>query len=388
MQNCDFSNRLIKIRHDLHQIPEIGYQEHQTSAYIRHILDDMGISYQAGFAKGTGILAQIKKGEGKCILLRSDIDALPMQEITGLEFASKNAGVMHACGHDMHITMLLGAIMKLKDADFRGTVKFVFQPSEEGTNGDEDKKSGGQRMVEEGVLDQVDFALGLHVNPMAPVGMLNYTPGAALANAANFTIEIIGVASHAGAAPHLAKDAVLAGSALVQSLQSIVARNIAPLDAGVVSISTFHAGTAPNVIADNAVLSGTIRAMTDENFELIKNRLQQIIKGISEAYGVEIKFTQDSYYPSVNNDDRVHQKLSPVAKQVFPMGLHEIPPTLGAEDFAFYSRKVPSVFYFIGAMSEQNGAYFLHHPKVIFNEDCLELGSDFLAKSTLTLLRE
>ncbi len=383
----NFNDVLIKIRRDLHQIPEIGYQEHQTSEYIKNKLDEWGVTYQSGLAKGTGILAEIKKGEGKCVLLRADIDALPMQEITGLEFSSKNDGVMHACGHDMHATMLLGAIMQLKDADFHGTVKCIFQPSEEGTNGDEDKKSGGQRIVEEGVLDGVDFALGLHVNPIAPAGMLSYTAGAALANAANFTIEIFGVSSHAGAAPHFAKDVVVAGSALVQNLQSIVSRNIAPLESGVVSVSTFHAGTAPNVIADYAKLTGTIRAMTDENFELIRKRVDQMINGISAAYEVEIKFTQDSYYPSVHNDDEVYKKLIPVAEQVFPMGLHAIPPTLGAEDFAFYSRKVPSMFYFIGAMSEQKGAYFLHHPKVIFNEDCMMPGSDFLAKSALELLR-
>ncbi len=387
METTDLTDRLTRIRRDLHRIPEIGYKEHETSAYIASRLDELGVPYQKGLAHSTGILAEIKKGEGKCVLLRADIDALPMQEISGLEFSSKNDGVMHACGHDMHATMLLGAIIHLQNAEFSGTVKCVFQPSEEGTNGDAEKKSGGQRMVEEGVLDDVDFALALHVNPLAPVGMVNYSPGDALANAANFTIEIFGISSHAGAAPQFAKDVVVAGSALVQSLQSIVSRNIAPFDSGVVSISSFHAGTAPNVIADHAVLTGTLRAMTDQNFELIKKRVQQIIQGISNAYDVEIKLTLDSYYPSVNNEAEVHEKLAPVAQQIFPMGLHAIPPTLGAEDFAFYSRKVPSMFYFIGAMSDQKGAYFLHHPKVIFNEDCMILGSEFLAKSALELLK-
>lgn len=241
-------------------------------------------------------------------------------------------------------------------------------------------------MVEEGVLDDVDFALGLHVNPLAPVGMLNYTPGVALACAGNFTIQIFGRASHAGAAPHLAKDVVMIGTALVQNLHSIVSRDIAPLEAGVVSISEFHAGTAPNVIADYARLTGTLRAMTDENFEKILNRIQQIIKGIAEAYDAKIEFSLDSHYPSVNNDAYVEQRLENIAQQIFPLGLHAIEPTLGAEDFAFYARKVPSMFYFIGAMSEQKGAFFLHHPKVIFNEDCIILGVNFLVKSALELL--
>ena len=217
--------------------------------------------------------------------------------------------------------------------------------------------------------------------------MLNYTPGTALASAGNFTIEIFGKSSHAGAAPHFAKDVIMIGSALVQNLQSIVARNIAPLEAGVVSVSEFHAGTAPNVIADYARLTGTVRAMTDENFQIINSRIQHMIKGLSEAYEIEIKLTMDSYYPSVINDGYVHERLQGLASEIFPLGLHAIEPTLGAEDFSFYSRKVPSMFYFIGAMSEQRGAFFLHHPKVIFNEDCMILGSEFLAQSALELMK-
>ncbi len=387
MENFSIKENLIKIRRHLHQIPELGYQEFETSKFICEKLEEIGIPFKKGFAKGTGIVAELKKGEGKTVLLRADIDALPMQEISGLEFSSKNDGVMHACGHDIHTTILLGAIMNLKEKDFEGTIKFVFQPSEEGANGDLEKKSGGQRIVEEGVLDDVDFAVGLHVNPLAPVRMLNYTLGNALACAGNFTIEIFGKSSHAGAAPQLAKDVVLVGSALVQNLHSIISRNIAPLEAGVVSIAEFHAGTAPNVIADYARLTGTLRAMNDENFEKINNRIQQIIKGISEAYDTEIKFTMDSYYPSVINSSEVHQRLENIAKNVFPMGVHPIEPTLGAEDFSFYSRKVPSMFYFIGAMSEQKGEFFIHHPKVIFNEECMTFGSGFLAESALELLR-
>ena len=382
-----FSEKLIEIRRHIHQIPEIGYQEHKTSELICQKLDEIGVSYKKGFAKGTGILAEISKGEGKTVLLRADIDALPMQEITGLEFSSKNNGVMHACGHDMHATMLLGTIMKLKNSEFQGKIKFIFQPSEEGTNGDDEKKSGGQRVVEEGILEDVDYALALHVNPLAPVGMLNYTPGTALACAGNFTIEIFGKSSHAGAAPHLAIDAIFIGSALVQALNSIVSRNVSPNEEGVVSIASFHGGTAPNVIADYVEMTGTLRAMTDENFEIILGRIKQIIDGLSKTYGAEIKFTLDSHYLSVINDSGLHQILETVANSVFQMGLHPIPPTLGAEDFAFYSRKVPSMFYFLGAMSEQKGEFFLHHPKVIFNEDCMVLGSEFFVKSALEILK-
>lgn len=386
MENL-IQEKLVKIRRDLHQIPEIGYQEQKTSAYIASVLDEIGVSYKKGFAKGTGIVAEIAKGTGKTVLLRADIDALPMQEISGLEFSSKNDGVMHSCGHDMHTTMLLGAVMKLQNADFQGKVKFIFQPSEEGAYDDEERKSGGQRMAEEGVLEGVDAALALHVNPLAPAAMINFTHGAALACAGNFTIEIFGKSSHAGAAPHLAVDAVMIGANLVQNLQTIVARNVSPVEEGVVSVATFNGGTAPNVIADYVKMTGTLRAMNDENFEMIKQRIDKIIAGTSEMFGAEIKFTMNSYYPSVINDRSIFDKLENTAKEVFPLGIHEIPPTLGAEDFAFYSRKVPAMFYFLGAMSEQKGAYFLHHPKVIFNEDCMILGSEFLAKSALQLLK-
>ena len=381
------SEQLIKIRRHLHQIPELGYLEVKTSEFICQKLDEAGINYQKGFAKGTGILAEICKGTGKTVLLRADIDALPMQEISGVEFSSTHPGVMHACGHDIHTSMLLGAAMNLQNSDFQGKIKFIFQPSEEGTNGDEERKSGGQRVVEEGILDDVDYALALHVNPLSPVGMLNYTHGTALACAGNFTIEIFGKSGHAGAAPHLAVDTVMIGSALVQSFQSIVSRNVAPNDEGVVSIATFHGGTAPNVIADYVKMTGTLRAMTDENFEMILNRMKKIMDGISAAYGAEIKFTMDSHYPSVINDKKVFDRLEAVGNSVFKLGLFPVPPTLGAEDFSFYSRKVPSMFYFIGAMSEQKGEYFLHHPKVIFNEECMVLGAEFLARSAVELLK-
>ncbi|MDO5654609.1 MAG: M20 family metallopeptidase [Flavobacteriaceae bacterium] len=378
---------LISLRRKFHQIPEIGYQEFKTSELICQTLKQLDIPFQRGLAKGTGVLAELHKGEGKTILLRADIDALPMQELTGLDFSSTHPGIMHSCGHDMHTSMLLGAIHLLKSKDFKGKVKCIFQPSEEGTNGDAENKSGGQRVVEEGILDDVDAAIALHVNPLAPAGMLHFTSGTALANAANFEIEIIGKSGHAGAAPHLSKDAILAGSALVQNLQSIVSRNISPLHAGVVSITEFHAGTAPNVIAGQARLTGTIRALTDEDFALIKNKLQQIIDGISLAYTVEIQLQIKSFYPSVINDDALLQKLHPVADNVFQLGIHPIPPTMGAEDFAFYARKVPSAFYFIGAMSEQMGEFFLHHPQVIFDEKCLPLGAEFLAEAAVHLLQ-
>lgn len=378
---------LIQIRRAIHQNPEIGYQEHQTAALICNRLDELGISYRSGIAK-TGIIAEIDRGPGKCIALRADMDALPIQEETGLPFSSKNKGVMHACGHDVHTTMLLGAIMELKEQDFQGKVKFFFQPSEEGVYDDAEKKSGGQRMVEAGELQDVDYALALHVNSLADVGMLTFAPGNALACANSFTIEVMGKAGHAGAAPHLAIDAITVATSLVQNLYTVVSRNLNPTKTGVLSISMIHGGEAPNIVADKVTIRGTVRALDLEEYELIIKRMQEIIDGVAASFQTTINFSVDLFYPSLINHDEVHQKLESVAKDIFPMGAIETAPLLGGEDFAFFSREVPSMFYFLGAKDTQEPCYFLHHPKVVINEDCIPYGVDFLVKSALKLLTE
>lgn len=387
MISSSLKEKLVKIRRHLHAHPEIGYQERETTDFIGKQLDELGITYEKNIAK-TGVIAELKKGNSnECIALRADIDALPIPEMTELPFASKNQGVMHACGHDIHTTMLLGAAEVLKNADFDGRIKLIFQPSEEGAYDDTDGKSGGQRVVEAGYLDDVKCAVGLHVHPFLDVGALAYVEGNALACSGNFTIEVNGVSSHAGSGVHLANDAVVVATNLVQSLQSVVSRNVPAQKSGVLSVTSIHGGTAPNIIADKVILTGTIRALDEQIYQLIYERAQQIIKGISEAYNTSINFKIDSFYPILINNSELNTQLTPVAKEVFSYGLIHTEPNLGAEDFAFYSQKVPSVFYFIGAKSPDNGNYFLHHPKLILNEDCIPLGSAFLAKSALGLLK-
>ncbi|MEM6264543.1 MAG: M20 family metallopeptidase, partial [Bacteroidota bacterium] len=369
----------------LHQFPEIGYQEVETSQLICNKLEELGISYNAGIAK-TGIVGEIDKGPGKCIALRADIDALPIQEETELEFASLNAGVMHACGHDVHTTMLLGAIMELQEKDFSGKVRFIFQPSEEGVYEDLEKKSGGQRIVEAGTLQGVDFALALHVHPLVDVGQITYAPGAALACASHFKIIVKGKAGHAGAAPHLAIDSILVASSLIQHLNTIVSRDIDPTKTGVVSVTMISGGTAPNIIADKVEISGTIRALELDEYNLIQKRVMEIIDGMSIAYGAKIDFEIELFYPSLLNHENLHIKIEEVAKSVFDKGVLKVDPIMGGEDFAFYSREVPSMFYFLGAKSSENEPYFLHHPKMIVNEDCIQYGVNFLTQATLKLL--
>ncbi|HFC01031.1 MAG TPA: amidohydrolase [Phaeodactylibacter sp.] len=379
-------NELIQFRRQLHQYPELGYQEFKTSKLICKKLDELGVSYQSGLAK-TGIVAEIKKGAGKCIALRADMDALPIVEATGLDFSSKNKGVMHACGHDVHTTILMGAITQLINQDFRGKIKFIFQPSEEGVNGDTENKSGGQRIVELGILKDVDYALALHVHPLLEVGKLGYALGNALACTGNFSIQVRGKSGHAGAAPHLAIDGILVATTLIQNLYTIVSRNINPTKTGVVSVTMINGGQATNIIADNVIIKGTIRALDMEEYDLIIQRMNKIIKGVSESFGAAIDWSIDLFYPSLINHSNVHKILKSVGKTVFgEEEVLEVSPMLGGEDFAFYSREVPSMFYFIGAKNTNEPCYFLHHPKVVINEDCIQYGVDFLTKSALKLM--
>ena len=382
----DHLEDLIKIRRTIHKYPEIGYQEYRTSKFICEQLDAIGVPYRSGIAN-TGVIAELDRGPGRCIVLRAEMDALPIQEDTDLEFASVNAECMHACGHDVHTTMLLGAIMQLKDEDFKGKIKFIFQPAEEGVYDDQDKKSGGQRIVEAGELDEVDYALSLHVHSLLEVGKLSYALGNALACTNAFTIEVNGKAGHAGAAPHLAVDAVLVSTSLIQSLYTIVSRDISPTQTGVLSISMINGGEAPNIVADKIVIRGTVRALDMEEYNLILKRMNEIIEGVARSFNTTINFSVDLFYPNLENDTALHQKLEPLAKEVFPNGVAETDPLLGGEDFAFYSKVVPSMYYFLGAKDTHEPCYFLHHPKVVINEDCMPYGVEFLTKAALHLLK-
>lgn len=377
---------LVKIRRQLHRRPELGYAEFETAKLISDTLQLHQITHRTGVAK-TGVIAEIKKGEGKCIVLRADMDALPMTEETGLEFKSEIAGKMHACGHDVHVTMLLGACILLKDKPFNGTIKFIFQPSEEGVYDDPENKSGGQRIVESGALDNADYALGLHVHPLLDAGILSYAPGEALACTNVFTIHVHGHAAHAGAAPQLGTDAILVASNLVMALNTIVSRNISPTTPGVISVTKISGGTAPNVVPDYVRIEGTTRSLDMDNYHEMMKRMNTIIEGMATTYNAKIELEMNMFYPSLLNDDAVHQKLLPVANKIFNNRVLRTPPLLGGEDFAFYSRKVPSMFYFIGAKDTGDKAYFVHDPKVVVNEDCIPLGAEFLADAAIELLK-
>lgn len=385
--DAQLTERLIHIRRQIHAQPELGYEEQHTSSLVKRELDQLGIDYISDVA-GTGVIGSLTRGNGPTVAIRADMDALPMQEETGLPFASKVNGKMHACGHDIHTTMLIGAAALLKQTDFQGTIKLLFQPSEEGPGNDPEKKSGARRFVEAGHLDDVQAALGLHVDPLMPVGQVSYSLGPALACTGFFTVEVNGKAAHAGASPQLGIDAVVIASQLVQSAQTIISRHTAPMETAVLSFTKINGGVAPNVIADRVILEGTIRALNLDVYEEVISRLGKLCEGLGQIHQAELNFDLYFSIPSVLNNGDIHHKLQGSLKDIFgEKNTIEKAPLLAGEDFCYYSRKVPAMFYMLGAQDPASPGFYLHHPKVIFNEQCIPYGASFLARGAVALLQ-
>ena len=338
----DIEKNIIDWRRDFHQYPELGFDEHRTSKIIGEALKEMGLVPQMNVGK-TGVTADLTFGEGPTIALRADMDALPMQETSGLDFSSKHDGVMHACGHDGHMAMLLGAakVLTQNGDSFNGTVRFIFQPAEEGAG-------GARYMIEDGCLDGVDEIYGIHVWNYQPVGEVGITDGPVLAAADMFEIKIKGIGGH-GAAPQGTIDAVVVASHLVQALQTIVSRNTNPLESTVVTIGTISGGHNFNIIADEVTLSGTARAYTEENRNLIKTRMAEIIDGVAKTFGAEISFDyEDGYPPTINHTDPANKVLKAAERVVGEKaGMPYL--SMGGEDFSYYLQKIPGCFFFVGS---------------------------------------
>ena len=338
----DIEKNIIDWRRDFHQYPELGFDEHRTSKIIGEALKDMGLAPQMNVGK-TGVTADLSFGKGPTIALRADMDALPMQETSGLDFSSKHDGVMHACGHDGHMAMLLGAakVLTQNGDSFNGTVRFIFQPAEEGAG-------GARYMIEDGCLDGVDEIYGIHVWNYQPVGEVGITDGPVLAAADMFEIKIKGIGGH-GAAPQGTIDAVVVASHLVQALQTIVSRNTNPLESTVVTIGTINGGHNFNIIADEVTLSGTARAYTEENRNLIKTRMAEIIDGVAKTFGAEISFDyEDGYPPTINHTDPANKVLKAAERVVGEKaGMPYL--SMGGEDFSYYLQKIPGCFFFVGS---------------------------------------
>jgi len=377
---------IVAARRQIHQHPELGYQEFNTAKFVASQLDTMGVSCLTGVAK-TGVIAEIKKGKGPTVLLRADMDALPIQEATGLEYQSKIAGVMHACGHDTHTATLLGAVRLLKDAAFSGTLRFLFQPAEEGNYDDPDGYSGAQRAIAEGVLSNVDAAIGLHQIPTMETGTIAITRGSVLAAADFFEIVIEGKSAHAGVSPDAGIDAIVIATELIQSFQAIVSRQINPRDTAVISVCTINGGSAANIVADTVRLTGTIRALNESIRKKLLDSMQARCRGFAEIYHTRINLNFYYGVPVTANDVNIARITTESAKKIFgDTNVFNDVTIMGGEDFAYIARQVPSCFALLGTRITDGEVHALHSSKMIINEDALPPGAAYLAQSALDLL--
>jgi amidohydrolase len=376
---------IIRIRREIHRRPELGYREERTSDLIAGELEALGLPCRRGVA-GTGVVAEIGDG-GPTVALRADMDALPIAEETGLPFASEHPGIMHACGHDAHVAMLLGAARLLTEASFKGRVRLLFQPSEEDNEGDAEGFSGAQRMLAEGAFTGVDAALGLHQAPMLPTGLISLREGAVLAAADRLGFVVHGRSAHAGVNPEDGIDAVVIAAELVTLLQTVVSRNVGPNDQAVLSIGTIEGGANYNVVADRVALSGTTRALNDETYNRNLARIGSICRNLARMHDTTIDFKVEHAVPVTRNDPRITAIAREAAAKIFPpQGIVAVPPMLGGEDFAYIAALIPSCFALLGTKSPQQDATSLHHPKMLLDEDALPLGAAFLAQAALDLL--
>lgn len=364
----ELDSYIIEKRRDFHMHPELKFEEVRTSKIVEEELKKLG--YEVIRTAKTGVIGILKGGkEGKTVALRADIDALPVQEENDVPYKSKIPGKMHACGHDAHTAMLLGAakiLAEIKD-ELHGTVKLIFQPGEEGG-------LGAKRIVEEGHLDDVDAVFGIHVWAELPSGVIGIRSGPLMASADAFKATIEGKGGH-GAVPHLSIDPIAVSVDLVNAYQKIISREIDPLQPAVISVTSINAGTTFNVIPEKAEVLGTIRTFDEGIREYIIQRMEQITKSYAEGMRCKGSFelTMEHIPPTINDEN-----LAEFAKMVLKdIGKIEEPkPTMGAEDFAFYTKKAPGLFIFLGIRNEEKGIiYPHHHPRFDVDEDVLWLGS-------------
>jgi hippurate hydrolase len=374
---------LAEVRHDLHAHPELKFQEHRTAQRVADALEGWGLETRAGVGR-TGVLGLWRSGTaGPFLGLRADMDALPIQEAGDRAHASRTPGIMHACGHDAHVTMLLGAARYLAErgGPARGGVKFIFQPGEEG--------GGGARlMVEDGALADPPLArvLALHAWPSLRVGQFGYTCGAALASVDDFVIRILGRGAHA-AHPHQARDPILAGTALIQAIQGIVSRSTNPLDSLVVSVTTFHAGTAHNIIPEAAEITGTIRSLREAVREETHEAVRRVARGVAEAHGLEIAVEIHRGYPVLRNDDAVVSFAAGLARDmVGPDNTVELPASMGSEDFSYFLERCPGAFLVVGCGRPEGESPMLHTPQFDVDDSMLPFGVEFLVRSAEAFL--
>ena len=378
---ADLQPEIAAWRQDLHAHPELRYDVHRTAAFVAEKLKSFGCDEVVPGIGRTGVVGVIRGRAGdKVVGLRADMDALPLEEETGLPYKSQNPGKMHACGHDGHTAMLLGAAKYLAETrNFSGTAVVIFQPAEEGG-------AGALAMVKDGLISRfgIQEVFGMHNFPGLPLGQFAIRPGAMMASADHLTIDLEGKGGHA-ARPHLSIDTLLVGAQIVNQLQSIVARNVDPLEAAVVSICMFQAGHTDNVIPQHAQLRGTARALTDEVRNTLLQRIDDVVQGTARMYGAKAKLTCTNGYPVLVNNNRQTEFAAAVAREIAGSDKvdTEVAPVMGAEDFAFMLGERPGAFIFVG-----NGdSAGLHHPAYNFNDEAIPTGTSYWVRLAESALR-
>jgi amidohydrolase len=373
---------VVNDRRHLHTIPEIGLEEFETAKFIDSRLDALGLPHER--CSPTGIVSVLDSGQpGPTVLLRADIDALPILEETGVEYGSTHPGKMHACGHDTHTAMQLGVARRLKQEGIgRGRIKLCFQPGEEGHH-------GAEKMIAAGVLDnpKVDYAYGQHIWSKDPVGKILIQGGPVMAAVDKVELTIRGRGTHA-AYPHGGVDPVFCGAQIVTALQSIVSRNTDPLESAVVTISMFQAGTAHNIIPETAELTMSVRVFKDDIHDMLEKRIKEICTGVASALGCTAELNYIREHAPVINDDRIASIVREEAVAIVGKdNIMDDQRTMGAEDFGDFLRAVPGAFAFVGAMNEaKQCAYPHHHPKFNVDEDAFAIGTELMYRVAQRLL--
>lgn len=368
-------DEMIAIRHSIHAHPELGFEEFATSERVAACLTRWGFEVSTGVGK-TGVVATLRNGEGRSIGLRADMDALPIQETSGLPYASRIDGVMHACGHDGHTAILLAAGQYLaRTRAFKGTLHLIFQPAEEGLG-------GARKMLEEGLLERFpcDAIFAMHNVPGYPVGHLGFYSGPFMASADTVNIRIIGNGGH-GAVPHKAVDPVVVCASIVMALQSIVSRNVNPQEMAIITVGSLHAGSASNVIPSSADMSLSVRALTPEVRHLLEVRITELVQGQAASFGAQAHIDYQHCHPVLINDPEHTAFAHEVARDWLGEEhlIDDLRPFTASEDFAFVLEKCPGSYLVIGN-GEGEGGCLLHNPGYDFNDGCLPVGASYWVK--------
>jgi hippurate hydrolase len=374
-----FGEKIVALRREIHREPELGFDTEKTAAKVLAALDGLPLEIQTGVAEN-GVVATLEgEGDGPTVGLRADMDALPIHEETGLPFASETDGKMHACGHDGHTSMLVGAAYALSGMRHRlnGTVRFIFQPAEEG-------EAGGKVMVDAGVADDVDSIFALHLWPGLPFGRAATKAGPIMAAADAFEMTVRGAGGH-GAMPHLTADAIAMAAQIVTALQTVVSREVDPVEPAVLTVGEIGAGTAYNIIPETARLGGTVRTLNEDLRRRMPERIEHLARGIAQGMRGDVQFDYEFSYPVTVNDEYAAWRALGVAGDLLgeENAIELTNPSMGAEDFAYFLEKIPGAFIWLGVGEDVSG---LHTPIFAFDEEILPLGSALLTALALESL--